>query len=353
MPDSAIVSIRTRIITRPLVLTFSTALGSKNTMTSVLVEARLRGGSRGLGECATSFVLPDENVRKIREIIRQETPHIIGKDALEYPAIIAGIRLRHLEFPMTVSGLETALFRAFIASSSKDELQWFGGLSDRIETDITIPFTDDEAFLDHWISHAAKAGFRSYKIKVSGQYREDSRLLDNCSRILSEKGIDYRMRLDGNQGFSAGKLLKFVDYIGKHNYPVELFEQPLPKDDRNGLRDITKNSPVPVILDETIFTPAHLERAIGEGLGHGVNIKIAKSGITQSLAILKFARQHGFRTMAGCMTESMTGLSAAIHMAMGTKGFDYIDLDSIHYLRHRKQYGDILVEGPTYNINHH
>lgn len=348
MPDTSIVSIRTRVITRPLLLNFSTALGHKNAMTSVLVEARLSDGSRGMGECATSFVLPDENVRKIREIIKQEALRIIGRDAAQYPSIITGARKRHPQFPMTLSGLETALFRAFIASSAKDEHGWFGARSHHVETDITIPFTDDECFLDTWISNAVQAGFTSYKIKVSGQYREDTRLVNRCSKILSEKNIAYSLRLDGNQGFREKTFLEFTDYLGKQAYPVELFEQPLPKDDWRGLKDITMKSPFPVILDESIFTVQDLERAIQEGVGHGVNIKIAKSGITQSLAILKSAQRHGFKIMAGCMTESMTGLSMAIYMAMGTQAFDYIDLDSIHFLKHKKQYRDILIEGPRY-----
>jgi L-alanine-DL-glutamate epimerase-like enolase superfamily enzyme len=84
-----------------------------------------------------------------------------------------------------------------------------------------------------------------------------------------------------------------------------------------------------------------MEMALNEGLGHGVNIKTAKSGITGSLSIMRLARKGGLRLMAGCMTETMTGLSAGIAMAMGTAAFDYVDLDSVHFLRHRRQYGEI------------
>jgi hypothetical protein len=53
--------------------------------------------------------------------------------------------------------------------------------------------------------------------------------------------------------------------------------------------------------------------------------------------------------MIGCMTETMTGLSAAIHCAMGTGVFDYIDMDSIHFLYHRKQYDTISIDGSAYH----
>ena len=109
---------------------------------------------------------------------------------------------------------------------------------------------------------------------------------------------------------------------------------------------------MPVILDETVFTAHDLMRVIQEGLGHGVNIKTAKSGISESLNIFSMAKAHGFRLMIGCMTETMTGLSAGIYLALGAGGFDYIDLDAIHFLHHKNQYGDINIEGPRYKIAH-
>ena len=52
--------------------------------------------------------------------------------------------------------------------------------------------------------------------------------------------------------------------------------------------------------------------------------------------------------MMGCMTETMVGLSAGINLAAGTSGFDYIDLDAIHFLHHRKLYGTIDILGARY-----
>ncbi|MHC4929710.1 MAG: hypothetical protein ACYTFU_08540 [Planctomycetota bacterium] len=54
--------------------------------------------------------------------------------------------------------------------------------------------------------------------------------------------------------------------------------------------------------------------------------------------------------MIGCMTETMLGLSTAIYCAMGSGAFDYIDLDSVHFLHHRKPYQDISIDGPAYHL---
>jgi hypothetical protein len=50
------------------------------------------------------------------------------------------------------------------------------------------------------------------------------------------------------------------------------------------------------------------------------------------------------------MVETMVGLSAAISFAAGKGGIDYIDLDSVHFLRHRRRYGAITIEGPRYRF---
>ncbi len=59
---SAIEKIHFREVIRPLRTTFSTSLGQKHFMKSVIVKVVLEDGSSGLGECPTSFVLKEETV---------------------------------------------------------------------------------------------------------------------------------------------------------------------------------------------------------------------------------------------------------------------------------------------------
>ena len=347
--SDAITSIRTKEVIRPLRTTFSTSLGQKDNMQSVIVEVTLHDGSKGYGECATSFVLPHESMDAIKGIIREERGLLKGQRICDLESAISALRKKYQYYPMTISGLEIALFRARLSHYESDERLFFGGAKDTIETDITIPFITDEGTLKTWMGYAMKKGFTIFKVKVSGNIEDDERLLISVTSILGRLGKRYLLRLDGNQGFTARTYLTFTDLMEKKGYPVELFEQPLKKDDHKGLREIKERSPVPVILDETVFTTFDMEKAIEKKLGHGVNIKTAKSGISESLAILELANRYGFKLMAGCMTETMVGLSSGINLAMGTGSFDYIDLDSVHFLGHGKQYGTLDIDGPFYH----
>ncbi len=59
---------------------------------------------------------------------------------------------------MTISGLEVALFRASLKEDVSEYARW-GRSTARLETDITIPFLDDEGLLVRWIDSAIGRGF--------------------------------------------------------------------------------------------------------------------------------------------------------------------------------------------------
>jgi len=46
----------------------------------------------------------------------------------------------------------------------------------------------------------------------------------------------------------------------------------------------------------------------------------------------------------------MVGLSAGIRLAAGTGAFDYVDLDGVHFLHHRRRWEDITIDGNEYAL---
>jgi hypothetical protein len=106
----------------------------------------------------------------------------------------------------------------------------------------------------------------------------------------------------------------------------------------------------PFVLDETLQNPADARRATRAGVARGPNIKLAKSGLLRSLAILEaFApravdqRKSVYDRVHGRIP---VGLSAAVHFALGTGAFDYLDLDSDLILRPTPARGGYRASGP-------
>jgi L-Ala-D/L-Glu epimerase len=342
--------IRCKEVIRPLRTTFSTSLGQKDVMKSIIVEVRLRDGSTGLGECPTSFALREETTPAIKGIIREVAPELKSLPIDSYSEAIEKFRRLYPLNPMTVSGLETALFRASLSCGGVSEYDHFGGNVEKLETDITIPFLTDLEVLRKWMTYTLSKKFTTFKLKVSGNVVKDKSFVEEVCRFLKDHIHAFIIRLDGNQGFTEKTYFDFLDFLAGKSYPIEIFEQPLPKDDYKGLKEIKNRSPVPVILDETIFNVTDLERSIEDDLCHGINIKIAKSGINESLKLYNKAKESGLKLMMGCMTETMVGLSAGINFAAGIDGFDYIDLDAIHFLHHKHSYEGITISGAHYSI---
>jgi L-alanine-DL-glutamate epimerase-like enolase superfamily enzyme len=348
---STIKAITFKEIARPFRTTFTTSLGRKDRLASILVTVILKNGLSGMGECPTSFVLKHETIPAIKRVLKEASSCLIGSPINAHGEKIALLRHQYAHYPMTISGLETALWRVHIRHNNIPEHTCFGGKDKIIETDITIPFLTEEASLMKWMKYIIEKGFSVFKLKVSGDVPEDKRLISTVCTMLDQKREDYLLRLDGNQGYSQNTFPRIMDFIMKNDYPVELFEQPLPKNDLEGLKAIRKHSVVPVILDETIFTGEDFRRALEEGLCDGVNIKIAKSGLLESQKILAVAKRYTMKVMIGCMMETMVGLSPAIYLAAGTGAFDYVDLDSIYFLHHKNRYGALTIDGPRFIIS--
>jgi len=345
---TTIKNIQLREIARLLRVRFATAQGSKDAISSVIVTITLDDGIIGRGECVTSLSLKNESIKAIKDVLASIVPRLLGIPIDEYEPFIAQLRRHYPNYPMAISGIEVALFRAYLACMGSTEHSYWGGKARSVETDITIPFIDDADFIRRWLRYCFRKGFSVYKLKVSGDVERDKKILSLVYRLLTQNLDAFTLRLDGNQGFSVKTYAQFAEAIRKAGYAIELFEQPLPKDDVRGLKVVKRFSPFPVILDETVITGDDARR-VGEGnLAHGINIKIAKSGIAESKAILRVAQEHGLKLMIGCMTETMIGLSAGIYLATGSNAFNYVDLDAAFLLHHKNRYNDIELKGPRF-----
>jgi L-alanine-DL-glutamate epimerase-like enolase superfamily enzyme len=343
---TAIRNISCKTVVRPLRTTFATARGAKTVATSIVITVTCDDGCVGFGEVPTSFVVPQETPKNIKRHIRRAAKWLRGNHIEQWPALTARFRDIIPDFHMTCSGIETAMFRAYLASTGLDEQSWWGNRkTTTVKTDITVPFAADSEILRPWIQQAIGKKFDTYKIKVSGDISTDVKFVHAVAQMLDATDRPYTLRLDGNQGFTYSSALHLIERV---KVPIELFEQPLKFNSYHEMEKLHHESPVPIIADETVFTVNDARHVIDRGLAHGINIKIAKSGITQSCEIIKLAKQAKLRLMIGCMTETMVGLSAAIYCAAGTDAFDYFDLDGVHFLYARNRYRNITINGPIY-----
>ena len=340
--------IQLREVKRPLRTLFSTSLGQKQHLRSIMVRVVLNDGASGLGEVPTSLAFKDETTDVARRVLEESTARIRGSSMDDYGPLVDRLRIDNPHAFMAIAGLEVALFRALLSAGGSSERAYWGNACPAIETDITIPFLPDRQRLTRWIDWTVSRGFRIYKLKMSGHVERDRLILSVLHGILKERVPGFRLRLDANQGYTATTFLDMLRHIEENGLEIELFEQPLGKDDFRGFEEIRAYASMPIILDETILNLRDARRAVDNGLCDGFNIKLAKSGVAESRKIAQLARQNHMRLMIGCMTETVVGLSAAIFFAAGTGFFDFIDLDSIHLLFGKNKWPGFALQGPSF-----
>lgn len=134
---------------------------------------------------------------------------------------------------------------------------------------------------------------------------------------------DARLRIDANAGWSRDEAVKWMRMVAK--YGVEMVEQPLAKEDFEGMGLLQKETEIPIVADESVRSLDDVERLAAVGV-KGINLKLMKvGGLSPAVAILRKARVYGMRVMLGCMIETSLGTSAMAHL-MGQA--DWIDLDA-------------------------
>lgn len=135
------------------------------------------------------------------------------------------------------------------------------------------------------------------------------------------KHTDATLRIDANAGWTLEEALHKIPQLKALG--VEFIEQPLAKDDWEGMKVLYQQSPLPLFADESCVFEHDVEKCHNHF--HGINIKLTKcSGITPARRMITKARELNMQVMLGSMNESSIG-SAAI--ANFLPQLDHVDMD--------------------------
>ena len=153
-----------------------------------------------------------------------------------------------------------------------------------------------------------------YKVKVG--------VPDDIEMLAAlRKNTGAVLRVDANAGWTLEEALLKIPQL--KDLDVELVEQPLAKDNWEGMAILYKESSLPLIADESCVFENDVQKCYQHF--HGINIKLTKcSGITPARRMITKARELGLKVMVGCMNESSVGTAAIAQLA---PLLDYVDMD--------------------------
>lgn len=151
------------------------------------------------------------------------------------------------------------------------------------------------------------------------------------------KHTDATIRIDANAAWTTQEALQKIDAF--QHLGIELIEQPLAKDNWDGMKVLFEKSPIPLIADEACVFEQDLDKCHRHF--HGINIKLTKcSGITPALRMIERARELNMQVMVGSMNESTVGSAAIAHLM---PVIDHVDADGPMLLE------EDVATGLTYN----
>ena len=315
---------RVVVASTPLKRPFVTALGRRTCTVNVGLTLSLRGGARGYGEASTSLAMRHLTAPALARALSGLARRARGRDARDWSALTADAWRREPELSPAVAAFESALLSALADEAGVPLASWFGSALREIRTDLTLSAWNEPETTRAAAAEAARDGFRTLKIKVGGAFADDLARV----RAAREGAPKARLLLDGNQGLTPRGALKLLEAVLKDGAAVDLLEQPVRKDDLQGMAFVSRRASVPVAADESVATPEQAARVLELGAATAINVKLAKSGLSRGLEIAAVARAAKVPLMIGCMAETARGLAPSVHLALGTGFFRFADLDS-------------------------
>ena len=153
-----------------------------------------------------------------------------------------------------------------------------------------------------------------YKIKLGTD--EDIAIVEAL-----RKHTDAVLRIDANAGWTTNEALEKIPQLAQLG--VEFIEQPLAKDNWEGMKELYAQSALPLFADESCVFEKDVKICYQHF--HGINIKLTKcSGITPAIRMIQEARSLHMKVMMGSMNESTIGSAAIVHFL---PQLDYVDVD--------------------------
>lgn len=301
--------IKYKSINLPFRYPFATSKGTKTHQPSLLVELEYFG-IKGYGEAPAIDYYNITVDKMIADLAAKRS--FVEKFALIHPERYWHY-LHHLfpQNPFLVCALDIAGWDLYGKLKKKPLYSlWNLDISKNPLTDYTIGIDT----VENMVSKMKETPWPVYKIKLGTH---------NDMQIITElrKHTSSVFRIDANAAWKAQEALEKIKAFEKLD--VEFIEQPLAKDDWEGMKFLYKNSSLPLIADESCVAEPDLEKC--HDYFHGINIKLTKcSGITPALRMISKARELNMKVMVGSMNESSIGTSA---IAQLLPLLDYVDMD--------------------------
>jgi len=306
--------IETTVLEMPYTKPLVTATNNFTVARGVLVKAVTNDGAAGYGY-SDLFPRTGETVETARHAIELLKPKIVGRELEELVRVRADIDHLLTGHPRAKAALETALYDALARGVHVPLYVLLGGrYRSEIKVIKMVSVGKPEAMADE-AKQLVSRGL-ALKLKMSGKIQPD---LTRVAKVRDAVGDGVFIKVDANESFDAKTAIRLAKGLADHG--VEIFEQPVPRDHFDALREVRQHSPIKIEADQSARTVADAYMLIKNGMVDAINTSIQKvGGIQEVRKIAAICEMNGVRCALSNTAGSMVGDAAAVHLAASTPG---------------------------------
>lgn len=148
-------------------------------------------------------------------------------------------------------------------------------------------------------------GLDQIKIKVSKHGA-----VERVAQVRSALGPEVRLRVDANGSWQASEAVAIIKAM--EPFGVESVEQPVPKEDLEGLATVNRQVQPLIMADESMCTAAQARELIDRRAVGAFNLRLSKcGGPARTTRLFNMAKQAGLACQLGCQVGELGLLSAA------------------------------------------
>jgi L-alanine-DL-glutamate epimerase-like enolase superfamily enzyme len=211
--------------------------------------------------------------------------------------------------------LDTALYDALAKSVRVPLFLFLGGLyrsEIRVIKMVSVGNPDEMAEEARTVA----GGGLALKLKMSGRIDQD---LPRVARVRQAVGDGVFIKVDANEAYDAKTAIRLAKGLADNG--VEIFEQPVPRDQFDALREVKQYAAVKIEADQSARSLADVYTLIKNRAIDAVNTSIQKvGGIQEVRKIADLCELNGIRCALSNTAGSMVGDAAAVHLAASTPG---------------------------------
>lgn len=318
-------AVRMGVVKAPLKVPFKTAVRTVDYMEDVVFCLEADNGQKGWGSAPPTGKVTGDTVGSIVAAAQEFLiPALLGRDGSDLNGCLDAVENALAGNSSAKAAFDIALHDLWANHLGQPLWRLWGGNGTPVKTDVTISVNEPEEMVDDAL-RAQADGFDVIKTKVGVDAEKDFKRLQAIREAL---GASMKIRIDANQGWAPQEAVRLLERMESAGFGIELVEQPVKARDIEGLAFVTAHSPVPVVADESCWSPRDaLELLVSKG-AHMVNIKLMKcGGLRAARRIIALTETMGVEVMMGCMLEGAISCSAAVHLTSASPCVTRVDID--------------------------